>query len=251
MRKIVGAISAVALVSVAILTSKTIFVTQAVGMGVEGGVGAQSAAARIAHRFPTSAELFRDFIKPATDADRAAALSQKGDRQPIAGTACGNPFSPVPTTDCLAAGGKPVQPSGAVPVAERRPATGVSASRATTIAPEPVRTHVAAAVPVAAAAPLAAATPVRAAAAVPPPSCAHTLATANVRVERVLARIKDTRARQGTDACATYRNDFFAVVQAREVTALCKTGAERERDLSRIDGAVEDINSAIAVTCGT
>jgi hypothetical protein len=70
-------------------------------------------------------------------------------------------------------------------------------------------------------------------------------------VERVLARIKDTRTRQGTDACATYRNDFFAVVQAREVTALCKTGAERERDLSRIDGAVEDINGAIAVTCGT
>ena len=245
MRKIAGAISAVALVSVAILTSKTIFVTQAIGMGVEGGAGAQSAAARIAHRFPTSAELFRDFIRPASNADRAAALSQKGDRQPIAGSACGNVFSPVPTTDCLAAGGKPVQPASPASVAERRPATAVSASRVTTIAPEPVRTRVAAAVPVAAAA------PVRAVAAVPPPSCAHTLATANVRVERVLARIKDTRTRQGTDACATYRSDFFEVVQAREVTALCKTGAERERDLSRIDGAVEDINGAIAVSCGT
>ena len=44
---------------------------------------------------------------------------------------------------------------------------------------------------------------------------------------------------------------FFEVVKAREVTALCKTGTERAQDLGRIDAAVENINAAIAMSCGT
>ena len=221
MRKIVGAVSAVVLVSAAIVTgSKTLLVTQAVGMGVEG-VGAQNAAVQIADRFPTDTEVFR----------QAAALA-----------ACASLFSPAPTTDCLAVGGKPVPPTSPArpaPVVERQAATIASEPRTTTVSAE----RVAVAIPVAAAA------PVRAPAAVAPASCAQNLAAANARVERVLARIKE--AHRGADACAAYRSDFFAVVQAREVTALCKSGPERDRDLGRIDGAVEDINGAIAQSCGT
>jgi len=134
-----------------------------------------------------------------------------------------------------------------------RPATPPALVERQTAAPvsEAPPAPVAAVATPATAVPIVAAAPVRAPATVAPPSCAQTLPTANARVERVLARIKDTRTRQGTDACAGYRSDFFEVVQAREVTALCKSGAERERDLSRIDGAVENINGAIAQSCGT
>ena len=65
-----------------------------------------------------------------------------------------------------------------------------------------------------------------------------------------VAHVKVARANNSADTCAAYRRDFFDVVQAREVTALCKTGAEREQDLGRIDLAVEDINGAIAKSCG-
>jgi hypothetical protein len=40
------------------------------------------------------------------------------------------------------------------------------------------------------------------------------------------------------------------MVQAREVTAMCKSGTERDQDLGRIDTAVENINGAIARGCG-
>jgi hypothetical protein len=127
-----------------------------------------------------------------------------------------------------------------VPAPERRPAA---------VAAEPARAPVAAPAVERRLAPVATevARPVTAA----PASCAQTLPSANARVERVLARVKDSRARHGADACAAYRSDFFDVVQAREVTALCKSGADRARDLSRIDTAVEDINVAIATACGT
>jgi hypothetical protein len=42
---------------------------------------------------------------------------------------------------------------------------------------------------------------------------------------------------------------LLEVVKARAVTALCKTGAERERDLGRLDADVEHINEAIASRC--
>jgi hypothetical protein len=39
------------------------------------------------------------------------------------------------------------------------------------------------------------------------------------------------------------------VVKARAVTALCKSGIERDRILGRFDADVENINNAIATGC--
>jgi hypothetical protein len=261
MRKIAGAVSAVALVSVAVLTfSKALFVTQAVGMGVDAGISEESAAAKIAYRFPANAELFREFIAPVSAAEWAS-------RAPVAAATCGSLFSPALTTDCLTGSHKPAKPAAVAAVFEPRPAASVAAPRPAPVAApavatppvaapaaapvEPVRTRATALATPASAMPVAAAAPVRAPVTVAPPSCAQTLPSANARVERVLARIKDARTRSGSDACAAYRSDFFEIVQAREVAALCRSGADRERDLRRIDGAVEDINGAIAQTCGT
>jgi hypothetical protein len=42
---------------------------------------------------------------------------------------------------------------------------------------------------------------------------------------------------------------FLEVVKARAVTALCKSGTERERDLGRFDVDVAHANEAIAARC--
>jgi hypothetical protein len=39
------------------------------------------------------------------------------------------------------------------------------------------------------------------------------------------------------------------MVKARAVTALCKSGAERERELGRLDADVHEVNEAIAARC--
>jgi hypothetical protein len=40
------------------------------------------------------------------------------------------------------------------------------------------------------------------------------------------------------------------VVKARAVTALCKSGPDRERELGRLDAEVENINNTIGARCG-
>jgi hypothetical protein len=82
-------------------------------------------------------------------------------------------------------------------------------------------------------------------------SCRQDLAAMTARLERALAQARQGKPAADGDACAAYRRDFFEVVKAREVTALCKTGTERVQDLGRIDAAVENINGAIAMSCGT
>jgi hypothetical protein len=42
---------------------------------------------------------------------------------------------------------------------------------------------------------------------------------------------------------------FLEVVKARAVTALCRSGPERERELGRFDADVEHVNEAIAARC--
>jgi hypothetical protein len=42
---------------------------------------------------------------------------------------------------------------------------------------------------------------------------------------------------------------ILELVKARAVTALCKNGPERERDLGRFDADVAQINEVIAARC--
>jgi hypothetical protein len=64
------------------------------------------------------------------------------------------------------------------------------------------------------------------------------------------ARLKGLDARESRDICTATRLYFLEVVKARAVTALCKNGPERERELGRFDADVEHINDAIAARCG-
>jgi hypothetical protein len=79
--------------------------------------------------------------------------------------------------------------------------------------------------------------------------CKQNLAVASASMEATRARLKTARA--GEESCNAYRRHFLEVVKARAVTAQCKNGSEREQDLGKLDGAVEDINGMIAARCGS
>jgi len=81
------------------------------------------------------------------------------------------------------------------------------------------------------------------------PGCDRNLADANTNVAAMQARLKGLDAKESKDICTTTRLYFLEVVKARAVTALCKSGSERERELGRFDADVEHINEAIAARC--
>jgi hypothetical protein len=79
------------------------------------------------------------------------------------------------------------------------------------------------------------------------PGCDRNLADAYATVTTLQARMK---AAHGAEACAATRLYFLEVVKARAVTALCKSGPDRERELGRLDADVENINTTIGAHCG-
>jgi len=82
------------------------------------------------------------------------------------------------------------------------------------------------------------------------PACERNLVEATANMATQQARVKHLGAARGTEACSATRLYFLEVVKARAVTALCKNGPERDRDLGRLDADVETINNAIAASCG-
>ncbi len=92
------------------------------------------------------------------------------------------------------------------------------------------------------------------------PAAAETLQSPRCRnsLDQALASTDVTRAQllrlgnlRGEEICRAARTHFVEMVKARAVTAACKTGADREKDLRRLDEAVEGINGVIAERCGS
>jgi hypothetical protein len=81
------------------------------------------------------------------------------------------------------------------------------------------------------------------------PGCERNIADASASVAAMQARIKRLGGADRSEICTAMRLYFFEVVKAREVTALCKSGAELERDLGRFDADVTHANDAIAARC--
>ena len=77
--------------------------------------------------------------------------------------------------------------------------------------------------------------------------CNRNLADAYANASVLQARMKTAH---GVEACTAARLYFLEVVKARAITAACKNGPERERELGRLDADVETINSTIAARCG-
>jgi len=81
-----------------------------------------------------------------------------------------------------------------------------------------------------------------------PEICKHNLAAAFASMDAARARVKS--AGPGSEeSCTAHRRHFLEAVKARALTAQCKSGAERDQDLGKLDGTVEDINGMIAARC--
>jgi hypothetical protein len=81
------------------------------------------------------------------------------------------------------------------------------------------------------------------------PGCDRNLADASASVAAMQARIKILSGVDRSEICKVTQLYFLEVVKARAVTALCKSGTERERDLGRFDADVAHANEAIAARC--
>ena len=81
------------------------------------------------------------------------------------------------------------------------------------------------------------------------PGCDRNLADASASVAAMQTRIKSLSGVDRSEICTATRLYFLEVVKARAVTALCKSGTERERDLGRFDVDVVHANEAIAARC--
>jgi len=81
------------------------------------------------------------------------------------------------------------------------------------------------------------------------PACKRDLTIASADVSETLARMKGGGKTLEEDKCAAFRRQFLAVVKARAVFASCKTGADRDTEVDRLDGTIEHINGAIAESC--
>jgi hypothetical protein len=81
------------------------------------------------------------------------------------------------------------------------------------------------------------------------PGCDRNLADVTASVSALQARVKSIGAASGPEVCNATRLYFLEVVKARAVTAVCKSGPDRDRELDRLDADVQHINEAIAARC--
>ena len=79
--------------------------------------------------------------------------------------------------------------------------------------------------------------------------CDRNLTDASASVAAMQARIKSLSSVDKSEMCTATRFYFLEVVKARAVSALCKSGGERERALSRLDDDISHINDDIAARC--
>lgn len=93
------------------------------------------------------------------------------------------------------------------------------------------------------------AAPARPAPLIEPPGCDRNLKAADASVAAIQERVRKLAAADA-QRCPLTRQYFLEVVKARAVTALCKRGTERDRELGRLDADVEHINHNIAANCG-
>jgi hypothetical protein len=81
------------------------------------------------------------------------------------------------------------------------------------------------------------------------PACKRDLMAASAGVTQVVTRMKGLVRAAEAEKCTVYREQFLLAVKARAVYANCKTGPDRDADVGRLDGTIEDINGAIAESC--
>jgi hypothetical protein len=93
--------------------------------------------------------------------------------------------------------------------------------------------------------------PAAAAGAAAPKTCARELAITETSLLKTAIRLQAATLVSQHEKCATYRTQADVVMKAREVFERCSTGRYREQDVGQMDGALNQIERAIASICAT
>ena len=83
-----------------------------------------------------------------------------------------------------------------------------------------------------------------------PAGCEQNLKSTGTSVAAMQIRFQRLANADAAQKCSVIRLYFLEAVKARAVTALCKRGPDRDRELGRLDADIETINGSIAAQCG-
>ena len=83
------------------------------------------------------------------------------------------------------------------------------------------------------------------------PACAHELAVTETSLLKALVRMQSVGKASASEQCESYRAHAAVVAKARDVFERCSTGPARAQDIGDMDGALDQVKSAIASACAT
>lgn len=81
------------------------------------------------------------------------------------------------------------------------------------------------------------------------PFCKRDLSPVSNTLSQTRATLNVLAKMTGEERCEAYRRQLFAVVTARDVLATCNTGFDRDKEVTRFDQVIEQVNSGIADSC--
>ena len=83
------------------------------------------------------------------------------------------------------------------------------------------------------------------------PACARELAMTETSLLKTSIRMQAVAKVSPGEQCETYRAHAEVVARARDVFERCSTGAAREQDIGDMNGALDQVKTAIASACAT
>ena len=83
----------------------------------------------------------------------------------------------------------------------------------------------------------------------PTPACKRNLQVASTGVSETMGRLSDSAKANADEKCAKYRQHFLVLVRARAIFAVCKGGPDRDANIVRLDGTIDNLNGVIAESC--
>jgi hypothetical protein len=81
------------------------------------------------------------------------------------------------------------------------------------------------------------------------PFCKRDLSPVSNTLSQTRATLNVLAKMTGEERCEAYRRQLFAVVTARDVLAACNAGFGRDKEVTRFDQVIEQVNSGIADSC--
>ena len=81
------------------------------------------------------------------------------------------------------------------------------------------------------------------------PFCKRDLSPVSNTLSQTRTTLNVLAKMSGEERCDAYRRQLFAVASARDVLAACNIGFDRDKEVTRFDQVIEQVNSGIVDSC--